>query len=409
MKSNIAIAITQIGLCTPLGDTSASVLNNLITANVDGMRWRDDLMFDRPVLVGEVASKLPELTTQWRHFDTRNNQLALVAAKQIEQYVIAASTQYGANRVAVVIGTSTSGIATGEQALAHHHQHGEFPAGYDYSQQELGDSSLFLQSYFGLSGPCFTVSTACSSSAKAFASARRLLNADLCDMVIVGGVDSLCQLTLNGFNSLESISKAHCQPFSANRDGINIGEGAALFTLERATERDAIVLSGVGESSDAYHISAPHPEGTGAIMAMQSALKMASLNAGQINYLNLHGTATPKNDAMESRAVTAVFTKQLPPCSSTKPLTGHTLGAAGAIEAAFCYLLLSDLNVDNRLPPQVWDQQQDPDNPSLPLVNSGDTATIHHVMSNSFAFGGSNASLIFSRHTKTTDETQPHV
>jgi 3-oxoacyl-[acyl-carrier-protein] synthase-1 len=409
VKSNIAIAITQIGLCTPLGDTPTSVLNNLIAANVEGMQWRDDLMFERPVLVGEVATELPEIPAQWRQFNTRNNQLALVAATQIEPYVIDAKTKYNANRIGVVIGTSTSGIATGEQALAHHSQHGEFPAGYDYSQQELGDSSQFLQSYFGLTGPCLTVSTACSSSAKAFASARRLLNANLCDMVIVGGVDSLCQLTLNGFNSLESISKAHCQPFSANRDGINIGEGAALFTLERATERDDILLTGVGESSDAYHISAPHPEGIGAIAAMQSALKMANLDAEQISYLNLHGTATPKNDAMESRAVTAVFTNLIPPCSSTKPLTGHTLGAAGAIEAAFCYLLLSDLNVDNRLPPQVWDQLQDPDNPVLPLVAHGDTTALQHVMSNSFAFGGSNASLILSRYTKTTDETHSHV
>lgn len=409
MKSNIAIAITQIGLCTPLGNTPASVLNNLIIASIDGMKWRDDLMFERPVLVGEVSQELPELTAQWQHFNTRNNQLALVAALQIESQIVKATTQYGANRIGIVIGTSTSGIATGERALAHYHQHGEFPVGYDYSQQELGDSSLFLQSYFGLTGPCYTVSTACSSSAKAFASARRLLNADLCDMVIVGGVDSLCQLTINGFSSLESISKTHCQPFSAHRDGINIGEGAALFVLERATEHDAIILSGVGESSDAYHISAPHPEGVGAIAAMQSALNMANLEARQINYLNLHGTATPKNDAMESRAVTTVFTQHIPPCSSTKPLTGHTLGAAGAIEMAFCYLLLCDLNVDNRLPPQIGEQQQDPDNPALPLVKLGDTAVIQHVMSNSFAFGGSNASLILSRHVKTTDETQPHA
>ncbi|MCL1050030.1 beta-ketoacyl-[acyl-carrier-protein] synthase family protein [Shewanella abyssi] len=409
MKSNSAIAITQIGLSTPLGDTPKSVLNNLIAANIEGMQWRDDLMFARPVLVGEVATKLPELGPQWQQFDSRNNQLALVAALQIEAYVIEAKTKYKAKRIGVVIGTSTSGIATGEQALAHHSQHGEFPTGYDYSQQELGDSSRFLQRYFGLTGPCLTVSTACSSSAKAFASARRLLNADLCDMVIVGGVDSLCQLTLNGFNSLESISKAHCQPFSRNRDGINIGEGAALFTLERATERDDILLTGVGESSDAYHISAPHPDGIGAITAMQSALKMANLDAEQIGYLNLHGTATPKNDAMESRAVTTVFTNRIPPCSSTKPLTGHTLGAAGAIEAAFCYLLLSDLNLDNKLPPQVWDQQQDTDNPVLPLVTYGDTTVLQHVMSNSFAFGGSNASLILSRHRKTTDEADSHV
>ena len=354
-------------------------------------------MLERPALVGEVHTVLQDLPAPWSSFNTRNNQIALIAAKQIEPQVMRAKAQHGADRVAVVIGTSTSGIATGEQALAHQKKHGQFPVGYDYAQQELGDTSQFLQHYFGLSGPCLTVSTACSSSAKAFASARRMLNADLCDMVVVGGVDSLCQLTLNGFNSLESISKGHCQPFSVNRDGINIGEGAALFTLVRASEHDDIILAGVGESSDAYHISAPHPQGVGAVSAMQAALKMAQLTPEQISYLNLHGTATPKNDAMESRAVSTVFQPQLPACSSTKPLTGHTLGAAGAIEAAFCYLLLSELNADNLLPPQVWDAVQDPDNPILPLVQAGESAPLQHVMSNSFAFGGSNASLILSR------------
>lgn len=366
-------------------------------------------MLERPALVGEVSSVLQSLAIKWQRFDTRNNQIALVAAKQIEPQVIAAKEQYGADRVAVIIGTSTSGIATGEQALALYSQDGEFPAGYDYAQQELGDSSLFLQHYFGLCGPCLTVSTACSSSAKAFASARRMLNANLCDIAIVGGVDSLCQLTLNGFNSLESISKGHCQPFSLNRDGINIGEGAALFLLARATEQDEILLTGVGESSDAYHISAPHPDGIGAKAAMQSALKMAQLAPEQISYLNLHGTATPKNDAMESRAVNTVFNHHPPVCSSTKPLVGHTLGAAGAIEAAFCYLLLSDLNIDGQLPPQVWDGQQDPNNPALPIVAQGDCAPLQHVMSNSFAFGGSNASLILSRNRPTTERANTDV
>ncbi|MDB2387147.1 beta-ketoacyl-[acyl-carrier-protein] synthase family protein [Shewanella sp.] len=399
MNTNTAIAITQIGLCTPLGETPSTVLNHLISANIDGMKWRDDLMLERPTWVGEVTSQLTSLPKKWQVFDTRNNQIALVAAKQIEQQVMAAKEQYGAERIAVIIGTSTSGIATGEQALAYQAKHGSFPTHYDYSQQELGDPSQFLQCYFGLSGPCFTVSTACSSSAKAFASARRMLNANLCDLAIVGGVDSLCQLTLNGFNALESISKGRCQPFSINRDGINIGEGGALFLLTRATANDNITLTGVGESSDAYHISAPHPEGQGAISAMQSALDMAQLTPAQISYLNLHGTATQKNDAMESRAVSHVFGSQLPACSSTKPLVGHTLGAAGAIEAAFCYLLLSDLNSTEQLAPQVWDQQADPNNPQLPFVRLGDRASIQHVMSNSFAFGGSNACLILSRRT----------
>ncbi|MGS0679931.1 beta-ketoacyl-[acyl-carrier-protein] synthase family protein [Shewanella sp. 125m-7] len=396
------IAITHLGLCTPLGQTPQDVLDNLVAGNTDGMQWRDDLLFERPVLVGQVAIELPKIPNELRRFDSRNNQLTLLIARQIEPAVSQATALYGRQRIGVVIGTSTSGIATGESALAVLDAKGEFPQDYDYAKQELGDTSQFLQAYFDLSGPCFTVSTACSSSAKVFASAKRLIDANVCDMVIVGGIDTLCKLTLNGFYSLESISRGHCQPFSANRDGINIGEGGALFTLEKvnlekAVETTAIVLSGIGESSDAHHISAPHPEGRGAVAAMQAALTMANLKPEQIDYLNLHGTATPKNDAMESRAVQQVFTPTLPACSSTKPLTGHTLGAAGAIEAAFCYLLLSDYNKQRYLPPQVWDKQQDPNDPALRLVNQGMLANITHVMSNSFAFGGSNASVILSR------------
>lgn len=386
------------------------------------MHRRDDLLFERPVLVGQVDADLPTMPTSFARFNTRNNQLTLLIAQQIEQAVTHAKTHYGSARIGVIIGTSTSGIATGEAALNELEHNGEFPADYDYAKQELGDTSQFLQAYFKLAGPCFTVSTACSSSAKVFASAKRLIDADVCDMVIVGGVDTLCQLTLNGFYSLESISSGHCQPFSANRDGINIGEGGALFTLERATgqnEAQATILSGIGESSDAHHISAPHPEGRGAVSAMQAALTMANLKPEQIDYLNLHGTATPKNDAMESRAVHQVFATNLPACSSTKPLTGHTLGAAGAIEAAFCYLLLSDYNTQQQLPPHVWDNEQDPNDPSLPLVTKGQQVNIRHVMSNSFAFGGSNACLILSRYRSSREvlknracdstETNPNV
>ncbi|WP_051435714.1 beta-ketoacyl-[acyl-carrier-protein] synthase family protein [Shewanella fidelis] len=403
MNSATAIAITHLGLCTPLGQTPQSVRDNLVAGSTEGMHWRDDLLFDRSVLVGQVDSPLPKIPSRLKRFDTRNNQLTLLIAQQIEAAIMTAKAQYGSHRIGIILGTSTSGIATGEQALAQLQADGQFPEDYDYAKQELGDTSQFLQAYFELNGPCYTVSTACSSSAKVFASGQRLIDANICDMVIVGGVDTLCKLTLNGFYSLESISNGHCQPFSVNRDGINIGEGGALFTLERATADNHILFSGIGESSDAHHISAPHPEGQGAIAAMQAALEMANLRPEQIDYLNLHGTATPKNDAMESRAVQQVFQSHLPACSSTKPLTGHTLGAAGAIEAAFCYLLLSDYNKPQYLPPQVWDQQADPDNPSLALVSANTQAKIQHVMSNSFAFGGSNASVIFSRLTVPCD------
>lgn len=393
------IAITDTGLCTPLGMSAAEILPRLLGGDTRGMALRADLLATGPTLVGEVTQALPQLPDTMAQFNCRNNQLLLSAAMQIAQTVEHAKRRFGADRIGVVLGTSTSGISKGEEALAYRALHGAFPADYHYFQQELGSTSDFLRQHFELDGPCYTLSTACSSSAKVFASAKRLLNANLCDMVIVGGVDSLCRLTVNGFDALESVSTGHCNPFSANRDGINIGEGAALFTLVRGD--GPVLLSGCGESGDAHHISAPHPEGRGAIDAMRSALKDAGLKPSDIDYVNLHGTATPKNDAMESRAVCAVFEGNLPPCSSTKPLTGHALGAAGAIEAAFCVLLLSEGN--RGLPPQVWDGIADANDPQLPLVPmpskkaQADQRPIRHVMSNSFAFGGSNASLIFSR------------
>lgn len=401
---NNRVAITQIGLCTPLGQTQEQVLARLIAGDTSAMQTNDTLLFGESTLVAPVTEPLPTIPAALAQFDCRNNQLLLAAAQQITDTVEQAKQTYGANRIGVVLGTSTSGISKGEAALAYRNQHGHFPADYHYFQQELGSTSDFLRQLFALQGPCYTISTACSSSAKVFASAKRLLEAKLCDMVIVGGIDSLCQLTVNGFHALESVSKGHCNPFSANRDGINIGEGAALFTLTLATNNTAneacVLLAGIGESSDAHHMSAPHPEGAGAIAAMQAALDDAQISAQDIDYINLHGTATPKNDAMESRAVLSVFGDTPPPASSTKPLVGHTLGAAGAIEAAFCYLLLSQHNHSFALPPHRFDGQQDPQDPSIALVapmQCAEHGKLNYVMSNSFAFGGSNASLIFCR------------
>lgn len=400
------IAISNLGLCTPLGQTAESVLARLIAGDISAMTTRSDLIPDTKTLVGEVSYDLPDVPKHLAKFSYRNNRLILCAAMQITDTVTQAKSQWGSERIGIVIGTSTSGIAQGEDALAEKARSDSFPEHYHYSQQELGNSSEFLRQYFNTTGPCYTVSTACSSSAKVFASARRLLQADLCDMVIVGGSDSLCKLTLNGFSSLESVSKGHCLPFSANRDGINIGEGAALFTLERLTSAHDcdVLLAGVGESSDAHHISAPHPEGRGAISAIEAALDDAGLSPQDIGYINLHGTATQKNDAMESRAIEKIFGTNMPPCSSTKPLTGHTLGAAGAIEAAFCYLLLSKHNAQGNLPPQIWDGVQDLNDPQLPLVRSGQTAAVNYAMSNSFAFGGSNASLILAKNEQGLDK-----
>lgn len=396
---NNRVAITQIGLCTPLGQEPQQVLDRLIAGDTSAMQRSDTLLLEQPTLVAPVTTVLPTIPAKLIQFDCRNNQLLLCAALQIAATVAQAKEDFGHARIGVVLGTSTSGIAKGEAALGYRNQHGHFPADYHYFQQELGSTSDFLRQYFELDGPCYTISTACSSSAKVFASAKRLLSANLCDMVIVGGVDSLCQLTVNGFHALESVSKGHCNPFSINRDGINIGEGAALFILTLG--QSDVMLAGIGESCDAHHISAPEPEGVGAIAAMRAALQDASISAKDVGYINLHGTATPKNDAMESRAVVEVFGIDTPPCSSTKPLVGHTLGAAGAIEAAFCYLLLSAHNQGQALPPHQWDGQADPQDPPIALVEHHQVAAkgrLNYAMSNSFAFGGSNVSLIFCRN-----------
>jgi 3-oxoacyl-[acyl-carrier-protein] synthase-1 len=228
----------------------------------------------------------------------------------------------------------------------------------------------------------------------ALASAARFLTADLCDAAIVGGCDSLCDLTTNGFDSLESMSAEICNPFSVNRKGINVGEGAALFLLTRA--ESPIRLAGYGESSDAYHMSAPEPSGKGAEIAIRAALEDAKIDAAQIGYINLHGTATVKNDAMESRVVERVFGAEVP-CSSTKSQIGHTLGAAGAQEIGLCWLLLNELNGHRQLPQHLWDQAADPELSSIGLTDTGTRWERDSFMSNSFAFGGSNVSLVIGR------------
>jgi 3-oxoacyl-[acyl-carrier-protein] synthase-1 len=250
-----------------------------------------------------------------------------------------------------------------------------------------------------VAGPAYVHSSACSSSAKAMASAARLIKMGLCDAVVTGGVDSLCTFTVSGFASLESVSAALCNPMSINRRGINIGEGAALFLMTAdAGAADAVALLGWVESSDGHHMSAPDPSGGGARLAITQALARAGLDAADIDYVNMHGTATPQNDAMESRVIEALFGRETP-VSSTKPFTGHTLGAAAAVEAALCWLAMQDDNPLGRLPPHLWDGVADPALPALNLVRPGAALgrPLDWALSNSFAFGGSNAALLLGR------------
>jgi 3-oxoacyl-[acyl-carrier-protein] synthase-1 len=247
-----------------------------------------------------------------------------------------------------------------------------------------------------VAGPAYVHSSACSSSAKALASAARLIRMGLVDAVVTGGVDTLCGFTVAGFSALESVSPVPCNPLGANRKGINLGEGAALFLM--SGEPAAVVLCGWGESSDGHHMSAPDPNGGGARIAMNEALRRAGIDAGAIDYINLHGTATVQNDAMESRAVADLFGTQVA-VSSTKPFTGHTLGAAGAVEAAFCWLAMQDENEEGVLPPHLRDGERDATLPALNVAQPGQRLgrPIRYALSNSFAFGGSNAALVFGR------------
>ncbi len=389
--------LNALGVICSLGRDKSQVARHLFAGDCSGMRREPGWVPERELPVAAVQGELAPIPSQLAEQSSRNNQLLLEAALQIRDDIDQAIHMYGRERIGVVLGTSTSGIDEASRGLAHFIREQQFPAEYDYRQQELGAPANFLADWLQLSGPTYVISTACTSSARALMSAQRLLDLGLCDAVLCGGVDSLCKLTLNGFSSLEAVSDERCNPFSANRNGINIGEAAVLFLMSKQQgDGPAIALLGAGASSDAHHISAPEPSGRGALQAMQKALGRARLQADQIDYLNLHGTATQHNDAMESLAVAALFPDGVA-CSSTKPLTGHTLGAAGALEAAFCWLSLSADNIDHALPPHVWDGQADPALPPLKWVTASQRLSSiapRYLMSNSFAFGGNNVSLI---------------
>jgi 3-oxoacyl-[acyl-carrier-protein] synthase-1 len=390
----VSLYLSDMGVVCALGAAKADVLRGLLECDQSGMVPHGPLLTGRRTTVGHVRRDLEPLAPEHAQFDCRNNRLLASALDQIAPAVAAASERAGPQRIGVVLGTSTSGIAAGEDAAAALARDGRMPPGYHYRQQEIGTAAEFAARYLGVSGPRFTVSTACSSSAKAFASARRLIESGRCDAVVVGGSDSLCRLTLNGFDALESLAQDVCNPFSANRRGINIGEAACVFLLTRAPA--AIRLCGVGESSDGYHMSAPDPEGRGAEIAMLAALEQGGVGAADIGYVNLHGTATPKNDEMESRVIARVLGGSVP-CSSTKSLVGHTLGAAGALEVGVCWLLLGDANAGRNLPRHVWDGERDPHLAEIDLLGDGRRWDRGVFASNSFAFGGSNAVVVIAR------------
>ena len=354
---------------------------------------------DLATYIGEVAGvdEAP-LPASLAEYECRNNRLAYLGLQQdgFNAAVGAAAARYGRRRVGVLLGTSTSGILQTEQAYRRRDPAtGALPDDFIYrTTHNTYSVADFVRTAFNLEGPAVVVSTACSSSAKVFAAAARMITAGVIDAAIVGGVDSLCLTTLYGFNSLELLSSEPCRPYDADRNGLSIGEAAAFILLERpadSLDADAVLLLGAGESSDAHHMSSPHPEGLGARMAMEAALKTAGLQPADIDYINLHGTATPSNDAAEGNAVAALFGNQVP-CSSTKGATGHTLGAAGGLEAIISALALQR----GFLPGGVNTHRVDPDIPIQYLTTNQQRAP-RRVLSNSFGFGGTNCSLILGR------------
>ena len=350
--------------------------------------------------VGEVPGVDEEsLPKALARFDCRNNRLAQLGLRQdgFIEAVRESAGRWGPRRIGLVLGTSTSGMLATEIAYRRRDPaSGALPADFDYAATHNPYSlAEFTRALLGLEGPATVICTACSSSAKAFAAAWRMIETGWIDAAVVGGVDSLCLTTLYGFHSLQLISPAPCRPFDAAREGISIGEAAAFALLERAPQdpdAGSLLLTGSGESSDAYHMSSPHPQGRGARQAMQQALAAARLTPADIGYINLHGTGTPSNDAAEGCAVSDLFGPSVR-ASSTKGATGHTLGAAGALEAVICAIALTH----RLLPGSASTRELDPAVGFDYLRENRTDEGLRRVLSNSFGFGGSNCSLVLER------------
>jgi 3-oxoacyl-[acyl-carrier-protein] synthase-1 len=380
------LAISAYSLCNALGDDTRTIIEAL-RRGASGLRPHDIGGLGE-IVCGALPTPpaaLPPSLSQW---DTRQTRVAWQGLAGIVDAATRACRKWGAQRVGTVIGSSTGGIAATEDAFAQRAKQGALPAEFDLERHHAMEATTaVVRAAIGVRGPSYAISTACSSSAKAFASAQRLVELDVVDAVLVGGVDSLCRMTLQGFGALELVSPRACRPFAADRDGISIGEGAAWVLLERQADCTARLVA-VGESSDAHHMSAPHPEGAGAKAAMLRALALGGIEPTQVSWINAHATGTPLNDAAEAKAIRAVLGASTP-VVATKGLTGHLLGAAGATEA-----VLSILAIELGLVPAS--AGSDPVDPALGIdvVVAPREIESDYVLSNSFAFGGSNAAVL---------------
>ncbi|MFT8243680.1 beta-ketoacyl-[acyl-carrier-protein] synthase family protein [Roseomonas sp. BN140053] len=343
---------------------------------------------------GSVAGlEAVELPAELARYTCRNNRLAELALRTdgFAEAVAALRDRLGAERIAVVLGTSTAGIAETEGAFTRRDGAGALPADFDYAgTHDLYSLPRYVRTRLGLRGPALAISTACTSGARSFAEAAALIAAGVCDAAVVGGVDTLCRMTLRGFASLELLAHGPSRPCAADRDGISIGEAAGFAILQRAEDapEGTVLLLGAGSSSDGHHMSSPHPEGLGAVSAMRAALEAAGIGPGDVDYVNLHGTGTRANDAMEDRAVFHLFGDRVP-CSSTKGWTGHTLGASGALEVVVAAICVAD----GLVPGCLGVEQVDPGFASdVAIANRA--VPVRRVLSNSFGFGGSNCALV---------------
>ncbi len=381
------------GVICATGNNIEDIWDRVSKANQSGIREIEALS-SKKFFAAKVEDSF--LSPSSARYDMRIIRLESEAISQIQDTIDAAIKKYGNNRVAVCVGSCDNGSEFSLKGHRYYFEKNIFPDNYNLEMQSADYVASYIIERFNIKGPSLTFATACSSSAVAIMKASDLINAGFVDAVVVGGLDIVSDTVLLGFDSLEAVSSEKTNPFSKNRHGITLGDGAAFFVLSKDSFDSKVYLAGFGESADAYHMTSPEPSGSGAEAAMRNALKSAGIEACDIEYLNLHGTGTKLNDLMESKAVSNVFADYSVPCSSTKSETGHTLGAAAALEAAICQKVLES-GINSLLPLQSWDCVQDSELPRLNIVDKNNICRNtgkKYVMSNSFAFGGANASLI---------------
>jgi len=375
-----------MGLTSALGDGCDETLRALVRGEPIVSAPPFALPFT--TVTGLVRGPLDPVPAAHAAFDTRLARLTLRALPQVTRAVARARARHGSDRIGIVVGSSTGGLDATEPAYRHYRNTGGHPHGFSLRRAHAFDAiGVLLQALLGISGPSYAVSTACTSSAKAIASARRLLRARVCDAVLVVGVDAVCETTVRGFHALRVLSQRPARPFCAERDGIHIGEAAALLLLERDGDGPACIAA-IGESSDAHAMSAPQPEGLGAADAIERALREAAIDPSEVDYVNAHGTGTQQNDAAESRAIARALPASVP-VGSSKGLTGHTLGACGALETLFAALAI----IHGVLPPSAGAAPQDPAI-SLNILQQPRRGPVRVALSNALAFGGSNACVV---------------